>query len=100
MRSSYTLSSKPAPAKTFQKQHSRARSISRLVDYDSSCNTTLHATDACITSGILLLIVYTQGKYKYNAWKKVVEDKTSPEDAQKKYVTLVTKLKGTYGFEA
>ncbi|KAL6717275.1 acyl-CoA-binding protein (ACBP)/diazepam binding inhibitor (DBI)/endozepine (EP) [Lecanora helva] len=42
-----------------------------------------------------------QGKYKYNAWKKVVEEeKTSPEDAQKKYVTLVNKLKGTYGFEA
>ena len=42
-----------------------------------------------------------QGKYKYNAWKKVVEeDKTKPEDCQKKYVTLVEKLKGQYGFTA
>ncbi|MCJ1457562.1 hypothetical protein MMC28_007930 [Mycoblastus sanguinarius] len=42
-----------------------------------------------------------QGKYKYNAWKKVIEeDETSGPDAQKKYVTLVNSLKGKYGFEA
>jgi len=43
---------------------------------------------------------YVQAKYKYNAWKKVVDAKTSPQDAQKQYVALVTKLKGTYGFAA
>lgn len=41
-----------------------------------------------------------QNKYKYQAWKKVVEeDKLTPQDAQKKYVALVEKLKGIYGFE-
>ncbi|KAK4692263.1 hypothetical protein P7C71_g4907, partial [Lecanoromycetidae sp. Uapishka_2] len=40
-----------------------------------------------------------QGKYKYNAWKKVSEDKVTPQAAQKHYVDLVTKLKGTYGFD-
>ncbi len=42
----------------------------------------------------------SQGKYKYNAWKKLVDAKTTPEDAQTKYVALVEKLKGTYGFTA
>jgi acyl-CoA-binding protein len=40
-----------------------------------------------------------QGKYKYNAWKKVVDEKTTPETAQKEYVDLIEKLKGTYGFK-
>ncbi|KAL8826153.1 MAG: hypothetical protein Q9191_003977 [Dirinaria sp. TL-2023a] len=41
-----------------------------------------------------------KGKYKYNAWKKLVDAKTTPEDAQTKYVELVDKLKGTYGMNA
>lgn len=40
-----------------------------------------------------------QGKYKYNAWKKVVDEKTTPQTAQKEYVDLIEKLKGTYGFK-
>ncbi|KAL2040504.1 hypothetical protein N7G274_006947 [Stereocaulon virgatum] len=40
-----------------------------------------------------------KAKYKYNAWKKLVDEKTTPETAQKEYVDLVEKLKGTYGFE-
>ena len=43
---------------------------------------------------------HIQEKYKFNAWQKVVDDKVTPEDAQKKYVELVEKLKGVYGFEA
>ena len=41
-----------------------------------------------------------QGKYKYNAWKKIVDEKVTPEQAQTKYVDLVEKLKKAYGFEA
>jgi diazepam-binding inhibitor (GABA receptor modulating acyl-CoA-binding protein) len=42
-----------------------------------------------------------KGKAKYNAWKKVAEeDKLTPEAAQAKYVELVEKLKGTYGYDA
>lgn len=41
-----------------------------------------------------------QGKYKYNAWKKIVDEKVTPEKAQTKYVDLVEKLKKAYGFEA
>ena len=40
-----------------------------------------------------------QGKYKYNAWKKIVDEKVTPETAQTKYVDLVEKLKKSYGFE-
>ncbi|KAF2149969.1 acyl-CoA-binding protein [Myriangium duriaei CBS 260.36] len=40
-----------------------------------------------------------KGKAKYNAWKKVAEEKTSPQDAQKKYVALVNSLKSKYGYE-
>jgi hypothetical protein len=49
---------------------------------------------------IRLTLLDKQGKAKFNAWKKVADDKTTPEDAQKKYVELVEKLKGVYGFEA
>lgn len=40
------------------------------------------------------------GKAKYNAWKKVVDEGVTPEDAQKRYVELVESLKTKYGFEA
>lgn len=40
-----------------------------------------------------------QAKYKFNAWKKVVDEGLSPKEAQAKYVSLVEKLKGVYGFE-
>ncbi|PGH27034.1 hypothetical protein AJ80_01219 [Polytolypa hystricis UAMH7299] len=40
-----------------------------------------------------------KGKYKYNAWKKVVDDEVSPEDAQKHYVELIEKLKAKYGYD-
>ncbi|KAL8792695.1 MAG: hypothetical protein Q9195_004670 [Heterodermia aff. obscurata] len=41
-----------------------------------------------------------KGKYKYNAWKKIVDEKVTPDAAQTKYVDLVEKLKKAYGFEA
>lgn len=41
-----------------------------------------------------------QAKYKFAAWKKVVDEGLSASDAQGKYVTLVEKLKETRGFEA
>ncbi|KAL2059494.1 hypothetical protein ABVK25_000787 [Lepraria finkii] len=41
-----------------------------------------------------------KGKYKYNAWKKVVDHKTTAEAAKKEYVDLVEKLKVDYGFQA
>ena len=45
------------------------------------------------------MILYTQGKYKYNAWKDAVEKGTTPENAQSQYVELIEKLKGQYGFK-
>lgn len=43
---------------------------------------------------------HTQGKAKYNAWKKEVDAGTTPEAAQKKYVELVEKLKNELGYNA
>ena len=40
-----------------------------------------------------------QGKYKYNAWKKSVDEGTTPVDAQKQYVGLIHEFKGKYGFK-
>lgn len=40
-----------------------------------------------------------QGKAKYNAWKKAVEDGITPEQAQEKYVALVEELKKKYGYD-
>ncbi|KAK6066324.1 acyl CoA binding protein [Seiridium cupressi] len=41
-----------------------------------------------------------KGKAKYNAWQKVVDDSTSAETAQQKYVQLVESLKASHGFDA
>ncbi|GAB7363692.1 hypothetical protein MBLNU230_g4260t1 [Neophaeotheca triangularis] len=38
-------------------------------------------------------------KAKRAAWQKLVDDKVSPQNAQKKYVTLVNELKSKYGYE-
>ncbi|OJD15561.1 hypothetical protein AJ78_04184 [Emergomyces pasteurianus Ep9510] len=40
-----------------------------------------------------------KGKYKYSAWKKVADEGLSAEDAQKKYVALIEKLKQKYGYD-
>ncbi|KAK0511506.1 hypothetical protein JMJ35_006079 [Cladonia borealis] len=40
-----------------------------------------------------------KGKYKYNAWKKAVDEGTTPVDAQKQYVDLIKEFKGKYGFQ-
>ena len=40
-----------------------------------------------------------QGKAKRKAWQKVVDEKVSPEKAQKKYVQVVERLKEKYGYE-
>ena len=41
-----------------------------------------------------------QGKAKYNAWKKLVEEGVTAEQAQERYVAKVEELKGKYGFDA
>ena len=46
------------------------------------------------------LIHLLQGKYKYNAWKKLVEEGVTAEQAKERYVALVEELKGKYGYEA
>ncbi|KAJ3465748.1 hypothetical protein MRS44_006406 [Fusarium solani] len=40
-----------------------------------------------------------QGKAKYNAWKKVVDDSVTPDAAQEQYVKLVEELKEKYGYD-
>ncbi|KAF5027796.1 hypothetical protein F66182_95 [Fusarium sp. NRRL 66182] len=45
--------------------------------------------------------IFQQGKAKYNAWSKAVEeDQLTPDAAQEKYVALVEKLKEAYGYDA
>ncbi|KAI5200129.1 hypothetical protein E4T39_05904 [Aureobasidium subglaciale] len=39
-----------------------------------------------------------KGKAKRNAWQKLVDEKVSPEEAQKKYVALVESLKTKHGY--
>jgi len=41
-----------------------------------------------------------KGKAKKRAWQKVVDEGTTTEQAQEKYVTLVENLKETYGYDA
>ncbi|KXX76335.1 Acyl-CoA-binding protein [Madurella mycetomatis] len=41
-----------------------------------------------------------KGKAKYNAWKKVVEDGITPEQAQEKYVAKIEEMKTKYGYDA
>lgn len=41
-----------------------------------------------------------KGKAKKNAWQKVVDEGTTPEQAQEKYVALVEKMKEQYGYDA
>ncbi|KXL49378.1 hypothetical protein M433DRAFT_5591 [Acidomyces richmondensis BFW] len=38
-------------------------------------------------------------KAKRGAWQKLVDAKVTPQDAQKRYVTLVNELKDKYGYE-
>jgi hypothetical protein len=40
-----------------------------------------------------------QGKAKKNAWKAVVDDGLSAEEAQQKYVELIERMKETYGYD-
>lgn len=42
--------------------------------------------------------VTKQGKAKRKAWEKLVNEKVSPADAQKKYVALVESLKKKHGY--
>ncbi|KAK4109561.1 putative fatty acid binding protein [Canariomyces notabilis] len=41
-----------------------------------------------------------KGKAKYNAWKKVVEEGISAEQAQEKYVAKIEEMKTKYGYDA
>jgi diazepam-binding inhibitor (GABA receptor modulator, acyl-CoA-binding protein) len=45
-------------------------------------------------------IFQPKGKAKRNAWEALVEQKVTPEEAQRRYVELVEKLKETYGYDA
>lgn len=40
-----------------------------------------------------------QGKAKQKAWQKEVDAKVSQADAEKRYIALVEKLKGAYGYD-
>ncbi|EGS21965.1 putative fatty acid binding protein [Thermochaetoides thermophila DSM 1495] len=40
-----------------------------------------------------------KGKAKYNAWKKLVDDGLTPEEAQEKYVAKVEEMKAKYGYD-
>jgi acyl-CoA-binding protein len=50
----------------------------------------------------LLIVEPSQpkGKAKHKAWKAVVDDGVTPEEAQSRYVELVEKLKERYGYDA
>ncbi|KAI4863320.1 acyl-CoA-binding protein [Hypoxylon rubiginosum] len=41
-----------------------------------------------------------KGKYKYQAWKDLVDESVTPEAAQERYVAKVEELKNKYGFDA
>ncbi|KAI0160993.1 acyl-CoA-binding protein [Hypoxylon sp. FL1284] len=41
-----------------------------------------------------------KGKYKYQAWKDLVDEGISAEAAQERYVAKVEELKTKYGFDA
>ncbi|KAI5865156.1 acyl-CoA-binding protein [Durotheca rogersii] len=41
-----------------------------------------------------------KGKYKYQAWQKLVDEGLSAEAAQERYVKKVEELKEKYGFDA
>ena len=45
-----------------------------------------------------VLMLHAQEKAKRAAWQKLVDEKVSPQDAQKKYVALVESLKKKYGY--
>ncbi|KAK4125553.1 putative fatty acid binding protein [Parathielavia appendiculata] len=40
-----------------------------------------------------------KGKAKYNAWKAAVDEGTTPEQAQEKYVTKIEEMKSKYGYD-
>ncbi|KAK4041943.1 putative fatty acid binding protein [Parachaetomium inaequale] len=40
-----------------------------------------------------------KGKAKYNAWKALVDDGLTPEEAQAKYAAKVEELKTKYGYD-
>ncbi|WEW59748.1 acyl-CoA-binding protein (ACBP)/diazepam binding inhibitor (DBI)/endozepine (EP) [Emydomyces testavorans] len=40
-----------------------------------------------------------KGKYKYNQWKKLVDEGVTAEEAQQRYVALIEKLKAKYGYD-
>jgi pectin methylesterase-like acyl-CoA thioesterase len=46
-----------------------------------------------------LVLIFCQGKAKHKAWQKEVDAKVSAADAEKRYIALVEKLKGSYGFD-
>ncbi|KAK3187387.1 acyl-CoA-binding protein (ACBP)/diazepam binding inhibitor (DBI)/endozepine (EP) [Lecanicillium sp. MT-2017a] len=48
---------------------------------------------------LLELYALYKGKAKKNAWQKLVDEGVSAEDAQQRYIDLVEKLKGVYGFD-
>ncbi|CAI4210755.1 unnamed protein product [Parascedosporium putredinis] len=49
---------------------------------------------------LLELYALYKGKAKKGAWQKIVDEGVTAEQAQERYIALVEKLKGTYGFDA
>lgn len=68
----------------------------------STCNHIPTHPNTCLVPTLhhqsILTRSLAQGKAKRRAWEKLVTDKVSPQDAQKKYVTLVADLKKKHGF--
>lgn len=48
---------------------------------------------------ITLTHTSVQGKAKKQAWKKLVDEGVTPEEAQSRYVELVEKLKSSHGYD-
>lgn len=46
-----------------------------------------------------LLMSVVQAKAKYNEWKKDIDAKITPEEAEKKYIQRVEDFKEKYGFD-
>lgn len=40
-----------------------------------------------------------QGKAKRKAWQKVVDEGTTPQQAEEKYVKLINEMKDKYGYD-
>jgi hypothetical protein len=89
LTSLHQLSTRSEPARTSRRPPSRACSTSRQVCALS--HHTPHRQNRGLTP--------QQGKAKYNAWQKVVDEALTPEQAQEKYVAKIEEMKAAYGYD-